>query len=231
MIHFLGGGVILTTKDISLFKENFLFSGDESSSIEEFLKKPCCRLAEYSKGDIIYGEKCFKNEIGILLSGKASALCDDCKKTSLKTFREGELFGAAGIFCENNDTPFSNIKASSSCKVLYITKEGVEALLKENPEKAIRYIRFLSGRVEFLNRRIATFTSREALIRVARYILENADEDDICYGVNFSALAKSLDISRASLYRARAELTELNTISINGRDIAVINRNALENII
>ena len=38
------------------------------------------------------------------------------------------------------------------------------------------------------------------------YILDTADENLVCKNINFSALAKTLDISRASLYRAKNEL-------------------------
>ncbi len=219
----------MTTAETEMLRNCFLFSKDSDDEILEFLKSDFCSVSSFSKGETVFGSSADDKKLGILLSGKVSALCTDCSKSSLKTFSAGELFGAASVFSPDSAEPFSHIHATSSCKVLFITKEGVETLLYKKPEKAIEYIRFLSGRVGFLNRRISTFTSKEALSRVKEYFLSSADQNGVCKKVNFSALAKSLDISRASLYRAKGELIESKAISAVGRDIVILDREALKN--
>lgn len=231
MIHFLQGGEFLNIGDILILKNTFLFADESDSDIIEFADSADCTLSEFHKGDTVFGDEATKNHLGILLSGRATALCADCSASSLKTFVKGDLFGAANVFCDKAHNPFSKIEAKGPCRVLFISSEGIERLILAKPEKAISYIRFLSGRVEFLNKRISTFTANQTLERVAKFILENADENGICHGVNFSALAKSLDISRASLYRAKTELINSNAISQTGRDILILDREALKNII
>ena len=49
--------------------------------------------------------------------------------------------------------------------------------------------------------------------------------------MNFSALAKNLDIGRASLYRVKNELVKLKAIAVENKDIIITNRDALKNII
>lgn len=222
---------MLTCSDKLIMKNCFLFSGESDDSLQDFCSSKLCELATFSKGDTLFGEAKSDKNLGLLLDGRATALCSDDGKSSLKSFSAGELFGAASVFCDLKKRPFSKITARSACKVLYISREGVEKLIYEKPERAVEYIRFLSGRVEFLNRRISTFTSKEATERVARFVLDNADTDGVCRAVNSSALAKSLDISRASLYRARSELVNSGVVTIDGRNITVIDRDALENIL
>ena len=185
----------------------------------------------FFKGEnILLGGKEDKR-LGLLLSGKASALCAGGGQGSLKTFSAGEIFGAAEVFSKANDQPFSKMKAVTNCRVLFVTRKGVERLIFERPERALEYIAFLSDRVAFLNRRISTFTAREAVSRVAKFLLENAEKGSVCRNINFSALAKTLDISRASLYRAKSELIKIKAIATDKKDIIILDRQALKNII
>ncbi len=227
--HFSEVRPLLLENEIGILESCFLFCDTPREELFTLFDKEGFSLFEFSKGEVIFGKE--KNRLGILLSGRASALCDECSRSRLKVFSAGELFGAAGVFLETDVPSISRIEALSACRVLFISRSAVEKMLFENPERAVAYIRFLSGRVEFLNQRIKTFTSREALGRVAEYFLKSSDSHGICLGVNFSALAKTLDISRASLYRARNELIASRAISVDKKAVTVLDRNALENII
>ena len=127
----------MTKTETELLLNCFLFSKDSESEILKFLESGFCEISSFSKGETVFGNPSDNQRLGILLSGKASALCTDCSKSSLKAFSAGELFGAASIFSPDNSEPFSHIRATSACKVLFITKDGVEKLLYEKPEKAI----------------------------------------------------------------------------------------------
>ena len=186
-------------------------------------------MVQYQKDELIFGEEA-SYQLGILLSGKAVAVCSEGDKSALKSFGEGEVFGAAGVFCKDSKSPFSKVKAASSCRVLFLDRGCIEKLIKSNPERAIKYIEFLSCRVEFLNKRIATFTSNQAVRRLAKYILENADfvgNEDI----SFAALARSLDISRASFYRAKAELEESGAALLDSKKITLLNEDKLRSFL
>ncbi len=221
---------MLSHEELSLLRSCFLFADVTENELNAFLSEGLCFTGAFSKGETVFtaGEK--ERMLGVLLSGKASAFCTDGGKGSIKTFFAGDLFGAAGAFCKSGNEPFSKILAITSCQVFFVTREGIEKLLFSNPGRALAYISFLSDRVAFLNRRISTFTGGDALARVARYLLDTADENMVCKNINFSSLAKSLDISRASLYRAKNELTEIKAISADKKDVTILNPDALKNI-
>lgn len=220
---------MLNAEEMKIIKASFLFSQFTDAEFNNFLNGGECYIRDFSKGENIFiggnGEK----SLGVLLSGKATALCSD--KGSLKVFSSGDAFGVADVFNNTSGAPYSIMKATSNCRVFFVTKNGVEKLIRANPETAIKYISFLSDRVAFLNRRISTFTSKEAISRMAKYLLDNCDENFICKNINFSALAKNLDIGRASLYRVKNELIKLKAISAENKDIIITDRNALKNII
>lgn len=218
---------MITTQERAVLNDIFLFEDMSDSEADAFFGGWHCELASFNKGESLFSED--EKRLGVLLSGKAVALPSEDSRGALRSFSAGELFGAAAIFCDDGRPPFSLIVAKTACRVLFISREGVEALFLKEPRRAIEYIRFLSGRVEFLNRRIGTFTSPEASVRLARYILKTS-ERGVCRNINFTALAKTLGISRASLYRAKNELIELNAISVEGRTITLLDTEALNNI-
>ena len=76
-------------------------------------------------------------------------------------------------------------------------------LIRREPCVAENYVRFLTGRIRFLNRRIAAFTAGAAPRKVARYLWERRQGDgSVPLPDNMVALAASLDMGRSSLYRA-----------------------------
>ncbi len=221
---------MLNAEELELIRSCFLFSEISDAELKAFLAEGECSTCSFSKGETVFTAGEDDKKLGILLSGKARAICADKSKGSLRTFFAGNLFGAAGVFCKTGNEPFSKINALGSCKIFFVTRKGVENLIVRNPKCALDYITFLSERVAFLNRRISTFTGGEAVARVAKHLLDTAGEDLICRNINFSALAKSLDISRASLYRAKNELTEIKAISADNKDIIILDPDALKNI-
>ncbi len=221
---------MLSAEEKRTVRSSFLFSGISDAEFSEFLSCGDCYIGSFSKGETIFTAGESDKKLGILLFGKAKAICADKGKGSLKAFTAGDLFGAAGVFCKTGNEPFSKIKANGSCKIFFVTRKGVETLIVKNPKCALDYISFLSERVAFLNRRISTFTGGEAVSRVAKHLLNTADENLICKNINFSALAGSLDISRASLYRAKNELLEIKAISADNKDIIILDPDALKNI-
>ena len=220
---------MLNTEEIKIIKSTFLFSQITDDEFKGFVDGNDCFIRSFSKGENIFiggdGEK----SLGILLLGKATALCSD--KGSLKVFSSGDVFGVADVFNNTSGAPYSIMKATSNCRVFFVTKNGVEKLILANPETAIKYISFLSDRVAFLIRRISTFTAKEAISRMAKYLLDNCDENYVCKSLNFSALAKNLDIGRASLYRVKNELVKLKAIAVENKDIIITDSDALKNII
>ena len=219
---------MLNKEEITLLQNCFLFTDSSSEDIAAFLDCPHSSICYFKRGEQIFGKE-HKGELGILLSGRATASADKEQRSALRQFAKGDLFGAASVFCETPD--FSKIIALTSVNVLYIDQDGVEKLLTSSPERAMAYIKFLAGRVEFLNRKIHTFTSLDSLIRVAGYIKENADREGVLQIDNYSALAKSLGIGRASLYRAKAELIKEKVISADKKSIKVLSFDALYNLI
>ena len=191
----------------------FLFAGLESAKIEQLLLQLDAPVA-FEKGDVIYGEA-HTAALGVLLEGKG-----ECVSSSggllMKVFHKGEVFGAASIF---DDAPVSWITALGTCCVQYIPQVTLLRWMEQEPIVATNYIRFLSEKVRFLNRKIALLTMDSVQSRVMEYLLSQANAQNVVQIKNMSQLAKTLGVGRTSLYRALDDLSKCGWITRNEKQI------------
>ena len=93
---------MLTLNDFKILKGCFLFetfNSNELFKLNDFLKKENCHVTQYEKDEYIFSEAS-TYELGVLLGGKATAVCSVDNKSELKSFSQGEVVGAAGVFWE-----------------------------------------------------------------------------------------------------------------------------------
>ncbi|MDO4742813.1 MAG: Crp/Fnr family transcriptional regulator [bacterium] len=149
--------------------------------------------------------------IGILLDGKATVLQGNNRKdVIMRTVAAGDFFGSASLFESNYQ---SSIKANTVCRVLYIPDVLFEHILNSYPKVAVNYIRFLSGRICFLNRQIENFTCDNTEVKILNYLYQLAGEKEevhLEYGI--SQLSSRLNMGRTSIYRAIDNLTKYGKI-------------------
>ncbi|MCR4563688.1 MAG: Crp/Fnr family transcriptional regulator [Clostridiales bacterium] len=171
----------------------------------------------YKKGETIYSGDEFERALGVILSGFASAHGENVLK---KTFMQGDTFGAAALFGSGNEY-ISEITAKTDCLIQLVDENTLKKLFLKYPEISINYISFLSDKVRFLNRKISIFTCKSASMRLYRYFLDNADENNSVKVPNMTSLARLTSIGRTSLYRAMDELAENGYISRDGSSIII----------
>ena len=97
-------------------------------------------------------------------------------------------------------------------------------MLVSYTELALNYIKFLSGRIEFLNLKIDAFTATDAAQKLSLYLYNSTSEET----KNLTELAKRLNMGRASLYRAVEALEKEGIIEKNGKKITVKHRELLK---
>ena len=164
--------------------------------------------------------------LGVLLRGRAQIRSTDGERTViLRTLREGDVFGAASLFLQEAP-PLSRIEASESCTALFLDLQTVRALMQRDPGFMDAYLSFLAGRVQFLNQKIRCFTAGSTERRVALW-LASQGEGEFSLADSLIALSDTLDIGRASLYRALDKLEANGLISRSGRNITVISQDRI----
>ena len=79
----------------------------------------------------------------------------------------------------------------------------------------------------YLNKKISTFTAGNADCKLALYLIENNENGKLNSTLSMSALASTLGVGRASLYRAFDKLENANLIKKDGMDIFIIDSDGL----
>ena len=102
----------------------------------------------------------------------------------------------------------------------------LKTIIRNDFSVASAYIAFLSGKIEFLNRKIIAFTAKSADAALAGYLLENGSADAV--PANMSRLAATLGVGRTTLYRAVDALVRVGCIAYDGKEIRILDRDALK---
>ncbi len=201
----------------ALLRQHFLFQG-----AEELLSDALALGAErFSRGETICDPATAERALGIVLEGWAEAVAPTRERAVLAAFGPGATFGAAALF--GGEGYVSRIRAVTGCTVLLLPEALLRQWFARCPRMAVNYIAFLSGRVRFLNGKIAIFTQDSAQHRLYRWLRANCDETGcLPEKLSMTKLAATLSMGRTSLYRAMEELEEAKLIVRDGKRIEVI---------
>lgn len=206
----------------------FLFNGIDRADAESLLEMSGMETKSYKSGEVIYEPDSFSRSLGVMLSGSAGVTTvGGSKKVVLRNLVKSDVFGAASLF--GGEEYVTVIRAKTAVTAAFIGQEAVERIITTDSRASINYIRFLSDRIRFLNRKIACFTAGCADSSVALYLLnlERNSDGSVMMPAAYKPLADMLGIGRASLYRALDSLEAAGAIVRNGRSITIISNDKL----
>ena len=189
------------------------------------------RSERFADGETVYGSTRAMPALGFLVCGGAEVVRarEGCE-VYLRSMQSGDVFGAAQLF--SGDASYvTAVRAKGKTRVLFLPQDAAEALMLADPRAALGYIAFLSEKIRFLNRKIATVTAGSAAEKLAGYILQYAGAGErFTPPHSYSRMAEALGLGRASLYRAMDELCALGAIRKEQKDIIIIDRELLSRV-
>ena len=208
----------LTKSQREALQKSFLLRSLQSADCETFMENR--EITYFTRGEIIYSQEHFQKSLGILLEGEAAVQKES--GTLLNLLKAGSCFGVAALFAET-EKYVTTITARKNCSVLFISNEELINLFRTYPDMALDYIAFLSGRIQFLNQKIDSFTSARTEDAVWNWLLTHADDTNKVTVVGgFARLARELNMGRASLYRSLTQLEEAGRIKKEGAEIQLL---------
>ena len=142
------------------------------------------------------------------------------EQTILRLFQKWDCLGAASLYAEQS-FGLLRIVAASHCEILFIPAETVTDLRRTHWQINENYIAFLCERVAFLNQKISGFTAGSAQNKLLLYARNLREQKQDKLTDNVSRLAQSLDVSRASLYRAIHALEKQGILYQKEKDIYI----------
>lgn len=220
----------LNDKVISALTKCDLFSSVSQASLKKVLNSDTSYFAEYKGGQLIYSCEKFIDAIGFIVTGGAKVIKKGGSLMIARLF-QNDIFGFQTLFT-GKSYEMNEIYASGDTLVFYINKSAVVALTQLEKNFQLDYIRVLSKEVYYLNKKLYSLTGASAESRLADFLLSGfGDYKTFSLDIPMSQLAYSLDMGRASLYRALDSLIESGAVEKEGKLLRLKNRGKLESLI
>ncbi len=199
----------------------FLFHGFSQEEIEAMLSEPEITCRRYAAGEMILSPECGVSALMVLLKG--SAVVEKRAGEGMLRMNElsvGSLFGLVCLFSDAQAHKFpTSVTAKKSTETLIIPESALRRMMQKDFQLTENYIRYLTGRVHFLNERIEGLICPSAEERVLLYLTQHAENGILTQGI--TSLAQSSGMSRASLYRALYKLEQEGRIEREKRRITL----------
>lgn len=207
---------------VDMAAKMFLFTGVDRSVVQAAIQDADCETVSYADGQEIFGPEDFQRKLGLVLEGRVHVYGG---QVLLNTIGTGGVFGAAALFGQNKSY-CSRLRAVGNCNIMFFTEALVQKLIADNGIIALNYVRFLSDKIRFLNKKIATFTADSAKGSLLHYLvsqseLQNRPDGTVILPMSCQKLAESLNMGRASLYRAFEQLENDGLIRRSGKSVAI----------
>ena len=197
------------------------------------LKKIASEYAEESvteKNEIIFSENKYTRALVIITKGSATVTKQNGNtKILMSILKKGDIFGMATLFYEAENY-LTEITTTEKVTMVMFSKENVKTIFSLYPVVSENYIKILSEKIHFLNKKICTYTKSETISKVALFILQHMNEQKTASVLPYSitSVADALNVGRASVYRAFETLENEGVITRNGRTIQIPDCGALE---
>lgn len=221
--------------DLSILKKCPLFYEKTLDHILDLLSTFQYRIVTYSKDETIFAPFMTPDSLGILLSGTLDVLKHYPSGKSLLITRKtpSSLLGEETLFSRLNEYP-EHFIATTTCKILFIKKDSLEALLEDDEQINKNFIYALSEAAITVKKCYGVLTLNTIQEKIAGYLYhEHLRNHSLKIILPFSKKmwAEHLNLSRTSLSRELREMVSNKIIQFHGREIIIIDFEKLKNIL
>ncbi len=196
---------ILTQRDAQLLCGTFLFCGFSQEEVSRLLDQAGIGVEDFAAGEAIYTPEAFRRCLGVVLTGQATVHKRSAAGGAMlmSMLGPGALFGAAALFQPEQEAYVTEIQAKKPVRALLIPEADLKKLLQQDFRLTEHYLSYLTSRIHFLNARLEGLISPTVEERLMLFLSNQADETgSVQLHFSYTALAQTLCIGRASLYRA-----------------------------
>lgn len=203
---------------------------------EEQLKRvsEICVPSRYNKGQTIFLEGDEARGFHVAAAGqvKIFKLSPDGREQIIHIYGPGEPFGEVPMF-EGGNFP-ANAEATMNSVVLFVPRDGLYRLLREDHTMALNMLAALSKKLRRFTVKLENLTLREAPQRVAAYLIDLSDRsggaDEVELDVTKGHLAGLLGTAQETLSRVLKKMSGAGYIAVKGRKITLLNLDGLEDL-
>jgi CRP-like cAMP-binding protein len=194
----------------------------------------------YASGAVLFREGDRSKFAVAVLSGRLKVSCSSPEghETVLAFRRPGDLIGELSLF--DGADRSATVTAVEPARVLVVTADRLTDLIGDQPEVAVVLLRLLARRLRDADRKRVEFGAYDTAGRVARRLVELADEHGVATGrgairislpLSQTELASWSGSSREAVARALALLRSSGLVETDRRRIIVLDIAGLRAVI
>jgi CRP/FNR family cyclic AMP-dependent transcriptional regulator len=201
-----------------------------SSLSDEQLRilQPCLQQRSYPRNSFILRAGEETDALYIIVSGRAKVLIPDeqGREVILAIMGPNEFFGEMGLL--DNMPRSASVETTEACQVLRFSKSGFMACLKDNFDLAMIIIGNLVKRLRDADRKIESLALIDVYGRVARLLLDQAEEVDGMWIVRSAPpkqeIARMIGASREMVSRVVKDLQRRGYIRSEKRKVYLLDK-------
>ena len=179
----------------------------------------------FPKGAIIVSEGDETDSLYVMLSGRARVYVADAegREAQLNRIGAGEYFGEVTL---DGGPRSASVMALEECRCAVIRRAELDALVAKNPAFALHLVRKLASRVRALTENVRSLALMDVYGRVARLLLELAEERDgrmvIDGPLTQKDIASRVGCSREMISRIFSDLTAGGYVSREAGHLVIL---------
>ncbi len=207
-----------------------VFKGLAPNTIETLLKSVPFRIKNVNEQQVIAQreDECVNLILVVHGSVRGEMLDYSGKILKVEDIYAPRPIAAAFLFGQNNRYPVDVI-SNEETTLLVIPKESVLKLFQQSELFLKNYLNAISNRAQFLSQRIWFLSFKTIKEKLAQYILNLSTKDSsrVLLPLTQKELAEYFGVTRPSLARALGELEKDQIIEAKGKEIVILNRTLL----
>jgi CRP/FNR family transcriptional regulator len=217
-------------KTIEIIADFPLFGGLAEAQLQAVRQIAVKR--KFRKGEIIFSEGDEGNGFYIIAAGmvKIFKISPEGKEHILHIYGEGKSFGEVPVFAGDHFPAMA--EAITPAEVVFFPRADFQKLLGANPSLAMKMLADLSAKLRQFTVQIENLSLKEIPARLASYLVYTSEEqggtDQVSLPISKGQLASLLGTIPETLSRIFAKLSGQNLIQVDGRQITLLDRAALE---
>ena len=192
-----------------ILKDSPLFNGLDIHEVNSLINNTLYQIRQFSYKEVLAfsGEKVEKAMI--LLEGKLQGEMVDFAGNSLKIeeIEPPQMVAAAFLYGPQSVFPV-DLSVLEDGKMLVIYKKDFTKMLSDDPRVLNNYLNIVSGKAQFLSRKITFLSFKTIKEKIAYYLLQNFKKGTNIVPMNQTqkGLAELLGVARPSLARTISEM-------------------------
>lgn len=199
--------------------------------------KDCHNFKHYPKSDYIYFEEDASSNVYLIDKGKVKLgyYTDDGNEVVKAILSKGELFGEKAILGEEKRNEFAQ-SLDNNTSICPIGVDTLHELMRDNQTFTLKIYKFISFRIQKLERRLQLLLFKDAKTRILDFLDELCEDYGVCceetgkmkakHPYTQKDIANLLGTSRPTLNLIMNELKEEGVIDFKGKQILFLKKSA-----